>query len=554
MIAVNLDHITLTYQIEPLFEDLSWEIHDGRCVGFIGPNGAGKSSLLKLIIGEVSADSGSIVRRRGLTIGYLQQEPRLDPGNTLFKEALSASNELNIVEIELTRIENQLNDPKVYGDEAVLSQTLEKQARLLEEYSLLGGPSYQNRVRSTLISLGFGQSDLAQPVSVLSGGQKKLLGLAKLIITAPDLLLLDEPDNHLDLDGKKFLEQIIRDYKGGIIIVSHDRYLLDLVVDEIVELEDGRLTRYPGTYSEYAYEKQLYLHRQEQLFKAQEKEINRLETAAKRLLTWGKVYDNQKFIKRGQNILKRIDRIERIDQPTLERKQMGLELSGWRGSNKVLEIIDLDKVFPAEDGKEADKILFAGLNLQIWHGDRVGLVGPNGAGKSLLLKMILGEEPATGGEIILGPSVEAGYYAQEHETLDYKRTLLDSVRYATECSESNAVALLGRFLFTYEQVREPIASLSGGERSRLQMLLLTLSGPNFLLLDEPTNNLDIPSAEVLENALDDFEGTMLVISHDRYFLDRVVTRIVELQAGSLKEFIGNYNDYQEAKARSSQNI
>lgn len=554
MIAVNLDHITLTYQIEPLFEDLSWEIHDGRCVGFIGPNGAGKSSLLKLIIGEVSADSGSIVRRRGLTIGYLQQEPLLDPGNTLFKEALSASNELNIVEIELTRIENQLNDPKVYGDEAVLSQTLEKQARLLEEYSLLGGPSYQNRVRSTLISLGFGQSDLAQPVSVLSGGQKKLLGLAKLIITAPDLLLLDEPDNHLDLDGKKFLEQIIRDYKGGIIIVSHDRYLLDLVVDEIVELEDGRLTRYPGTYSEYAYEKQLYLHRQEQLFKAQEKEINRLETAAKRLLTWGKVYDNQKFIKRGQNILKRIDRIERIDQPTLERKQMGLELSGWRGSNKVLEIIDLDKVFPAEDGKEADKILFAGLNLQIWHGDRVGLVGPNGAGKSLLLKMILGEEPATGGEIILGPSVEAGYYAQEHETLDYKRTLLDSVRYATECSESNAVALLGRFLFTYEQVREPIVSLSGGERSRLQMLLLTLSGPNFLLLDEPTNNLDIPSAEVLENALDDFEGTMLVISHDRYFLDRVVTRIVELQAGSLKEFIGNYNDYQEAKARSSQNI
>ncbi len=546
MIAVNLDHITLTYQIEPLFEDLSWEIHDGRCVGFIGPNGAGKSSLLKLIIGEVSADSGSIVRRRGLTIGYLQQEPRLDPGNTLFKEALSASNELNIVEIELTRIENQLNDPKVYGDEAVLSQTLEKQARLLEEYSLLGGPSYQNRVRSTLISLGFGQSDLAQPVSVLSGGQKKLLGLAKLIITAPDLLLLDEPDNHLDLDGKKFLEQIIRDYKGGIIIVSHDRYLLDLVVDEIVELEDGRLTRYPGTYSEYAYEKQLYLHRQEQLFKAQEKEINRLETAAKRLLTWGKVYDNQKFIKRGRNILKRIDRIERIDQPTLERKQMGLELSGWRGSNKVLEIIDLEKVFPAEDGKEADKILFAGLNLQIWHGDRVGLVGPNGAGKSLLLKMILGEEPATGGEIIIGPSVETGYYAQEHETLDYERTLLDTVRYATACSETDAVASLGRFLFTYEQVREPIASLSGGERSRLQMLLLTLSGPNFLLFDEPTNNLDIPSAEVLENALDDFEGTMLVISHDRYFLDRVVTRIVELQAGSLKEFIGNYDDYEEA--------
>jgi ATP-binding cassette subfamily F protein 3 len=550
MIAVNLDHVSISFLIEPLFTELSWEIHDDRCVGLIGANGSGKSSLLKLILGEISSDTGFIVRKKGLSIGYQHQEPRLNPGNTVLQEALSASSELIKVEIELTHLENQLNDPKIYGDETALSRTLEKQARWLEEYSRLGGPSYQNRVRSTLISLGFSQGDLDLPVNVISGGQKKLIGLAKLLITAPDLLLLDEPDNHLDLDGKKFLGQIIRDYKGGVIIVSHDRYLLDLVVDEIVELEDGHLTRYPGSYSEYAYDKQLRLLRQEQVFKAQQKEIARLEQAAKRLLTWGKVYDNEKFVRRGRNILKRLDKIERIDQPTLERKQMGLELPGWRGSNKVLEIVDLDKVFPTDDGSHEEKIMFAGLDLLIWRGERVGLVGPNGAGKSLLFRIILGKEQVTGGEIIIGPSIETGYYAQEHDTLDYGRTLIDTVRYATECSESDAVAILGRFLFTYDQAYESIASLSGGERSRLQMLLLTLSGPNFLLLDEPTNNLDIPSAEVLENVLDDFDGTLLVISHDRYFLDRVVTRIVELQDGAFKEFIGNYSDYQETKAKS----
>jgi ATP-binding cassette subfamily F protein 3 len=550
MIAVNISHVSLTFQIEPLFSDLTWEIHDDRCVGLVGPNGAGKSSLLNLIMGEISSDSGSIVHKKGLSIGYLHQEPQLNPGNSVLLEALSASKELISIEADLTLVEEQLNDPKVYGDETILSRTLEKQVRLLEQFSLQGGPSYQNRVRSTLINLGFSQEDFDLPVTVLSGGQKKLLGLAKLLITAPNLLLLDEPDNHLDLEGKIFLERVIRDYKGGVIIVSHDRYLLDLVVDEIVELEDGRLTRYPGNYSEFAYEKQMQLLRQEQLFKAQQKEITRLEQAAKRLLTWGKVYDNVKFIRRGRNILKRIDKIERIDQPKLEHKRMGLDLAGWRGSNKVLEINNLDKVFPTDDGHEKEKIMFAGLDLLIWHGERVGLIGPNGAGKSLLLKMVLDEVSATRGEIIIGPSVETGYYAQEHETLDYGRTLIDTVRYATACSESDAVAMLGRFLFTYDQAGETIASLSGGERSRLQLLLLTLSGPNFLLLDEPTNNLDITSAEVLEDALEDFEGTLLVISHDRYFLDRVVTRIVELQDGGLKNYPGNYNDYQEAKTKS----
>ena len=550
MIAVNLDRVTVTYIMEPVFENLSWEIHDDRVMGLVGPNGCGKSTLLKLIAGELKSDTGYVVRKkRDLTVGYLHQEPKLEPGHTVWQEALGALAELARVEEDLARVEAQLADPDVYGDEKALTRCLNRQARLLDEYERLGGPSYEGRVRSTLRSLGFGEADLNLAVEVLSGGQKKLVGLAKLLIVQPDLLLLDEPDNHLDLEGKAFLEKFINDYRGVVIIVSHDRYLLDLVVDEIVELEDGRLTLYPGNYSEYAVEKQTRLLRQQQLFQAQHKEITRLEQSAKRLLMWGHMYDNVKFIRRGRNILKRIERIDRIDRPVLERRQMGLELNGWRGSNKVLEIVDLDKTFPAENGG-AEAIILAGLDLLVWRGERVGLVGPNGAGKSLLFRLLLGQDAPSGGEIKIGPSVSVGYYAQEHETLDYGRTLIDTIRQAAKFSENAAVSFLMKFLFTYEQARGPVSNLSGGERSRLQMALLMLSGANFLLLDEPTNNLDIPSAEVLEEALVDFEGTVLVISHDRYFLDRVVDRIVELDKGVLSEYVGGYSDYQEVKRRT----
>jgi len=545
MIAIHLDKVTATYIAQPVFRELSWEIHDDRCVGLVGPNGCGKSTLLRLLAGELTSDTGYRTLQSGLTMGYLTQEPTLDPAATLWHEALRASAQLSAIEAELETIEARLAEPAVYGNAATLAAVLEAQTRLLERYAELGGPAYEGRVRSTLFSLGFTPADLQLQVATLSGGQKKLLGLAKLLITMPKLLLLDEPDNHLDLAGKQRLEEIIRNHKGGVVIVSHDRYLLDLVVDEIVELEDGRLTRYVGDYSEYAFEKQSNLLRQQQLFQAQAKEITRLEQAAKRLLTWGRVYDNEKLIKRGRNILNRLERIERIDKPIMERRRMDLTLSGWRGSNKVLEITDLDKVFV--DEAEQETLVLAGLELLLWRGERVGLVGPNGAGKSVLFALIRGALPPTGGEIRLGPSVEIGYYAQEHETLDYDRTLIATIRDRVRFTESQAVSFLGGFLFSYEQARGPVRNLSGGERSRLQMALLVLSNANFLLLDEPTNNLDIASAEVLEDALADFEGAVFVISHDRYFLDRVVDRIVELDNGALTEYVGNYSDYQAAK-------
>jgi ATP-binding cassette subfamily F protein 3 len=373
--------------------------------------------------------------------------------------------------------------------------------------------------------------------------------LAKLLILKPDFLLLDEPDNHLDLSGKDFLAELIQTYKGGVIIVSHDRYLLDIVVDEIVELEDGKLNQFPGNYSEYAFEKQTRLIRQQQRYQAQQKEVNRLEQSAKRLLTWGHVHDNKKFIKRGQNILKRIERMDKIDRPILDHKRMGLELSGWRGSTKVLEIRNLDKTFPTSS--ENDSIIFSGLETIIWRDERIGLVGQNGSGKSLLFKMILGEDQPSKGNITLGPSVKIGYYAQEHQTLDYDKTLIDTIRHAAPFSESDSVAFLGKFLFDYEQSRGLISNLSGGERSRLQMALLMLSGANFLLLDEPTNNLDIPSAEVLEDVLAEFEGTIFVISHDRYFLDRVIKKIYKIKDWGIKEYLGNFSEYKETVLKNN---
>ena len=546
MIAVNLDKVSVTYIAEPVFKDLSWEIHDDRVAGLIGPNGCGKSTLLKLILGELGSDGGFISRQPDLSVGYLPQEPDLDPENTIWEEVLASNQALIEIEKGLAQIETRLADPEIYGNERKLANTIDRQARLLEEFTVLGGPGYEGHVRAILRNLGFAEIDFSLPIAVLSGGQKKLVGLAKLLIGQPNMLLLDEPDNHLDLVGKDFLANFIRNYPGCVVIVSHDRYLLDLVVDEIVELEDGRLEVYPGNYSEYAFEKQTRLLRQQQMFQAQQKEITRLEQSAKRLLTWGKVYDNVKFIRRGQNILKRLERIERIDRPVLERKRMGLELSGWRGSDKVLEIIDLEKAFPA-DNADAEKVIFTGLQAILWRGQRVGLVGPNGVGKSLLFRLILEQEPASGGRINMGPSVKIGYYAQEHQTLDYTATLIDTIRHASPLSESRAVAFLGRFLFSYEQMRGPVSNLSGGERSRLQMALLMLSGANFLLLDEPTNNLDIASAEVLEEALNDFEGSVLVISHDRYFLDRVADHIWDLGEIGLGEYTGNYSDYQEQK-------
>ncbi|MBI4769648.1 MAG: ABC-F family ATP-binding cassette domain-containing protein, partial [Chloroflexi bacterium] len=440
---------------------------------------------------------------------------------------------------EVEGVAARLGDPAVYGDSRALARALAAQQAALEEFTALGGETYPGRVRETLLGLGLGQGDFDKLPAQLSGGQKKLVGLARLLLARPDVLLLDEPDNHLDLPGKVWLERFIRDYPGAVVLVSHDRYMLDAVATHIAEIEDGRLTTFAGDYTGYVVDKEQRLARQEELYQIQQREITRMERALKRYAQWVQVSD--KFASRVRAMETRLARMDRRERPVLERRRMDLALSGWRGSNKVLEVVGVRKSF-GDDGRPLREV-----NLLVRHGERVGLIGANGAGKSVLLRAILGEEAPDAGEVKIGPGVKPGYYAQEHETLNFEQTPLEAVRLARPLSEQSAVAFLNRYLFSYRQCSQKIGQLSGGERSRLQLALLVLSGANFLLLDEPTNNLDIASAEVLEAALTEFEGTVLVISHDRYFLDGVVNRIVELEDGRLAEYAGGYSDYLAAR-------
>jgi len=539
MVQLQLANITLILGAKRIFENLNWEIQTGQKIGLIGANGAGKSSLFKMIEGEYAPElGGAITRARQVSSGYLSQSPELDPSLTALDAALAGNPRVAQVHAELERVENSLGLPEVYGDERCLQQALEAQHKLVEEYHALGGDSYPARVRDLLTGLGLALGELDKPLSVLSGGQKKLVGLARLLLVRPDVLLLDEPDNHLDLPGKMFLEKLIREYEGTVVLISHDRYLLDAAVTHIAELEDGKLTLFSGNYTEFVLDKEERLARQEELYQIQKRGLARMEMALKRYKVW--VQFSDKFASRIHAMEARLARVDRIDKPMLDRKRMDMRLSGWRGSNKVLELAGVSKSFGA-------RRIFADLNETIWHGERVGLIGANGAGKSVLLRMILGGEQPDAGEIKIGPSISIGHYAQEHETLDFDQTVLDAVRYAGVMSESRATAFLLHYLFTYKQVSQKIGELSGGERSRLQLALVVLSGANFLLLDEPTNNLDIASAEVLEQALEDFEGTVLVISHDRYFLDRTVERLLVIEDAQLAEYAGGYSDYLEKK-------
>jgi ATP-binding cassette subfamily F protein 3 len=542
MISITVSNATLILGSHAIFRDLNWEIQHDQKIGLIGPNGAGKSSLFKLITGEYSPEKGgAVIKAKGVTLGYLPQHPEFEPEKTALALALEGNPRVAEIEQELQRIESKLGSPEVYNNARALERALDAQNKLLEEYESLGGLNYGSRVRELLSGLGLPESDFEKPIRALSGGQKKLIGLARLMLARPSVLLLDEPDNHLDMPGKAYLEKLINDYPGAVAIISHDRYILDAVATHIAEIEDGKITTFHGNYTEFILDKEERLARQEELFQVQQREIGRLEMAVKRYKLWTQF--NDKFASRMHAMEARIERIEKIERPVLDRRKMDLALNGWRGSNQVLELDSVKKVFSHGSLRTQDRIILNNINFLIRHGERVGLIGANGAGKSVLLRLILGKEQPTNGEIKIGPSVKVGYYAQEHETLDFNQSLIDAVRLAGNMSESNAVSLLIRYLFTYQQATQRIGSLSGGERSRLQLALLVLSGANFLLLDEPTNNLDIASAEVLENALNDFNGTVLVISHDRYFLDRTVNRIFALENATVTEYSGGYSDY-----------
>jgi len=537
MISLSLNNVSLILGARTLFAGLNFEVQQGQRIGLIGPNGAGKSSLFKLIAGEYAAEAGgSVTRAHGVRLGYLAQEPNQDLTQTALVLALAGNERMQEVRSALAEVEASLGDEAVYGSEKRLTRALEQQQKLLEEYQTLGGDQYPQRVHDLLRGLGLPEADLEKPLHLLSGGQKKLVGLARLLLAQPEVLLLDEPDNHLDLKAKTYLENLIQTYPGAVVIVSHDRYLLDAVVTQIAELEDGRLTIFDGDYSAFILDKQMRLARQNELYHVQQRQIARIEMAIKRYALWAKTYDNEKFAKRAKAIQGRLDKMERVERPLLERRRMDLQLQGWRGSNKVLEFKQVKKTF-------GPRVILREANFTLYHGERVGVIGANGTGKSVLLRLALGQMTPDSGDIVQGPSIVAAYYAQEHETLDPALTLLQTVQQAGNLGESAAVAFLGKFLFEYRQTSQTVSLLSGGERSRLQLALVMLSKANFLLLDEPTNNLDIAAAEVLEESLANFEGTALIISHDRYFLDQVVDRILTIEDGRVVSRAGGYSDY-----------
>lgn len=545
MHIVHVNNITVNYDGRVIFKELSWVIDSKDRVGLIGHNGAGKSSLLKVIAGLYQPDAGTMVKMRGVSVGYLPQHVQLTPERTLIEEAMILPPKLQAVDAALHAVEARIADPAVYNHDDALTRTLGEQERLLEQWDSLGGAAHAGKIRSILAHLGITADDYDLPTDGLSGGQKKLVQFARLAAEQPDVLLLDEPDNHLDLEAKRRLESFLRDYTGAVVIVSHDRYLLDEVVTQIVEMEEGKLTAYKGNYSQYALQREHDRLRQQQMYVAQQKRVAQVEAAIKRFELAARADLSERHARQARSRHKMLERWEAngdMVERVVDRRQLELEFAGSRGSTKALELKRLSMAFD-------DDPIFLDLDLLVRHGERVGLVGKNGAGKSVLFKLILGELAPLAGEVKIGNSTKAGYYAQEHQTLHlwYERTPIEFIRDASPSSEGDAVAFLIKFLFTYEQTRQPIGTLSGGERSRLQLAALMLQRPNLLLLDEPTNNLDIQSSEALETALEDFDGALFVISHDRYFLDRVVDRVVELEDGALIGFEGGYTEYLERK-------
>ncbi|MEO1163120.1 MAG: ABC-F family ATP-binding cassette domain-containing protein [Chloroflexota bacterium] len=541
MHIIHIHHLTVNYVGKIIFQDLNWSIGDRDRVGLVGANGAGKSTLFRALTGQVAPDEGSIVKNGNIYIDHLPQDVNLDPHKTLIESAMVLPPRLQAVEAELAEIEAKLSDPAIYGDDTALSQTLEAQAEILERYERLNGTTHAATVRRLLSQLGFTEADYDLPTTALSGGQKKLVGLVKVAVSAPDVLLLDEPDNHLDIVGKRHLENFIKGYPGSVIIISHDRYLLDEVATQIAELENGKLTLYHGNYSYYTTERELRRLRQQQQYVAQQKEIARIEAAIARFELWASMVVDERHIKQARSRRKMLDRMEangEIIEKVQEARTIDFAVSGGRGSKEAVRFKNVTMAFD-------DDLIFMDLDFLLRHGERVGIVGPNGAGKSVMMKLMLGEYNPTEGQVKIGPSTSIGYYSQEFQTLDawLDKTPLDLIHRHKLGSEGAAVSFLLKMAFQYDQVRQPIRVLSGGERSRLQLALVMLKQPNLLLLDEPTNHLDIASTEVLEAALDEFEGSILVISHDRYFLDNVVDKVVELNDGELTTFLGGYTDY-----------
>jgi ATP-binding cassette subfamily F protein 3 len=531
MSLVTMSGVRLSYPGKVVLDGVDWELNAGQKVGLIGPNGAGKTTLFRLVVGELRPDAGQVHRGRGARIGYLRQSASLEPDRSLFDAMLVPFAALLAAHDRLRALEARM---AAGGDDEAL---LDEYGRLQERYEREGGYSFEAELKATLFGLGFGAEDFDRPCGVLSGGEKGRAQLAQLLLSKPDLLLLDEPTNHLDIAATEWLEGYLSGFPGALCVVSHDRWFLDRVVYRIAELEQGRLTTYVGNYSAYLPEKARRLEAAVKSFEVQQAFIARTEEFIRRNIAGQKT-------RQAKSRRKMLAKLERVDRPGGPRRDVGIALdSGGRSGREVLALRGVSFAFPGSRGP-----LLEGVDLVLERGDRVGIVGPNGSGKSTLLKLLAGELRPTRGDVAIGERTRIGYYDQEFRRLDRGARVIDEVWSVAPRMEAGPLRdFLARFLFTGDDVFRTVGSLSGGEQSRVALAKLMLNPANCLLLDEPTNHLDIPTVETLEAALADYDGTLAVVSHDRYFLEEVVDEIALVEGGRVTRYLGTYGEFAEKR-------
>lgn len=538
MIVLSCNNLYKSFGIDSILENICFTVNEGDKVGIIGVNGTGKTTLMKIISGEYGYDQGDIYTSKDCEIGYLEQNTNFYSNNTILEEVLEVFKPLIDMENYLRELEIKISEEGSKSNSSILEKLMNDYSHTLELFASKNGYGYKSEAKGVLKGLGFKDEDMDKPISILSGGEKTRVLLGKLLLKKPTLLLLDEPTNHLDSQAIEWLEFFLKQYKGTVILISHDRYFLDQVVGRIFEVHNKKLKSYNGNYTNYLelskIEKEIELKKYED----QQKDIKKQEESIERL----KAYGREKHLKRARSKEKALDKIDVLDKPEAYRKKAKIQFHPSIASgNDVLHVNDVSMGYD-------DRTLFKGVNFDIYRGEKVALIGPNGIGKSTLFKMIMNELTPLNGDIKVGTNVNVAYFHQEQKTLNLNNTIIDEIWDTNDrLTQTEIRNMLGSLLFEDEDVFKKISTLSGGERARIAILKLILSKANFLLLDEPTNHLDIDSKEVLEEALENYTGTIFTISHDRYFLNTVVDKILVLGEDGITEYLGNYDYYIDKK-------
>ena len=535
MILLTLQNVNKSFVMNEVLKDVNLTLQTGQRMGLVGVNGSGKSTLFKLISGAMEPDSGTIALVKGATVGMLTQDADIQSELTIQQELERVFEPVRQMEARLRQMEAEMAEK--HDDPAAFEQLSHAYTRLTDRFEDAGGYEWPSRIQGVLAGLGFARGRETQPASLLSGGEKTRLCLARLLLTQPDLLMLDEPTNHLDLASTQWLEETLKKYRGTVLVISHDRYFLNSVCDCMAELSMKRLTQYQGNYDRFAVQRQANLERQLKEYKLQQAEIARQEAIIARY----RMYNREKSIKAAESREKRLEKLERLEKPVSEQKVRFNFTARRRTGDDVLMVKDLSKGFEG-------RTLFEHLDLHLRAGDRVAIIGPNGVGKTTLLNIIAGQLAADHGTVTFGSNVDLGYYDQQQAQLHPDKDVLNELWDDFPRLEMDRIrGVLALFLLTGDDVFQPVGTLSGGERGRVALAKLMLKQDNLLLLDEPTNHLDMDSREVLEGALEDFEGTILTVSHDRYFINKVATKVIEMRPDGAMEYLGNYDDYLEKK-------